>query len=223
MFPYTIDCDVYCIDGGKRAKGRDGEVFVFKLNTTLNLPLTFQELKTEIKSACTSALTYDMHMKGVGVEELYELAMEGLMGEKIKSNIIEKNPFKHLYNANNDLFIHIRLTDVAHYNPGIDYYLNTIKTIQFNNLYISTDDPSHHIVQTIIAKYSKANIIYYDEITAFQFGSTCKYIILSHGTFSAVIGYLSFFSNVYYPEYELGKIWYGDAFSINGWVKMSVC
>jgi hypothetical protein len=85
MFPYTIDCDVYCIDGGKRAKGRDGEVFVFKLNTTLNLPLTFQELKTEIKSACTSALTYDMHMKGVGVEELYELAMEGLMGEKIKS------------------------------------------------------------------------------------------------------------------------------------------
>ena len=85
MFPYAIDCDVYCIEKGKRAKGRDGQVFVFKLNTTLNLPLTFQELSTEIKTACTSALTYQMHMKGAGVEGLYELAMEGLMGEKIKS------------------------------------------------------------------------------------------------------------------------------------------
>lgn len=46
--------------------------------------------------------------------------------------------------------------------------------------------------------------------------------ILSHGSFSAVIGYLSFFSNVYYPEYELNKIWYGDMFSIDNWIKLSV-
>jgi len=32
-----------------------------------------------------------------------------------------------------------------------------------------------------------------------------------------VIGYLSFFSNIYYPPYEKGKIWYGDMFSIPGW------
>mgnify|MGYP006925716681 CR=1 FL=1 len=43
-------------------------------------------------------------------------------------------------------------------------------------------------------------IIDYDEIQTFQFASTCKNIILSHGTFSAMIGYLGFFSNVYFPN-----------------------
>jgi len=49
----------------------------------------------------------------------------------------------------------------------------------------------------------------------------CKNIILSHGSFSAVIGYLGFFSKIYYPEYDLNKIWYGDMFSINNWVMMT--
>jgi len=109
MFPYTIDCDVYSIEKGKRAKGTDGEVFVFKLNITLDLPLTFEELKTQIKSACNSALTYEMHMKGVGVGGLYNDAMEGLMGEKITSEFFWSvnsdtqcyyinDPFRRFYN-----------------------------------------------------------------------------------------------------------------------------
>ena len=65
------------------------------------------------------------------------------------------------------------------------------------------------------------DIIDFGEIHTFQFASTCKHIILSHGSFSAVIGYLSFFSDIYYPEYESNKIWYGDMFSINNWIKCS--
>ena len=57
--------------------------------------------------------------------------------DSVKSNIIEKNPFKERYNTNNDLFIHIRLTDVEQYNPGLNYYLNAIKSINFDNLYIN--------------------------------------------------------------------------------------
>ena len=147
----------------------------------------------------------------------------------IKSSIIEKNPFKTRYNTNNDICIHIRLTDAAGWNPGVNYYLNTIKSINFDNLYITTDDKHHYIIKTIIGIYPKANVIEYDEITTFQFASTCKHIILSHGSFSAIIGYLSFFSKVYYPEYEhpgyidhSKKIWYGDMFTINDWIKMSV-
>ena len=140
--------------------------------------------------------------------------------DKIKSNIIHKNPFSKNYNNNNDLFIHVRLTDAAHLNPGINYYLNTIKNIQFNNLYISTDDITHDIIKQIIAAYHNLEIINYNEIKTIQFGSTCKNIILSHGSFSAVIGYLSFYSNVYYSEYEPNKIWYGDMFSINKWNKV---
>ena len=139
----------------------------------------------------------------------------------IKSNIITKNPFNKRYNENNDLFIHIRLGDVASNNPGIYYYINTIKTITFNNLYLSTDDKNHIIVKKILELYPTAELINYDEIKTFQFASTCKNIILSHGSFSAIIGYLSFFSNIYYPKYELNKIWYGDMFSIKNWIKMN--
>ena len=142
--------------------------------------------------------------------------------DKIKSNIIGNNPFKERYTKNNDLFINIRLTDAAHFNPGITYYINAIKNIIFDNLYISTDDTNNNMVKELLKLYPSSQLINFDEITTFQFASTCKHIILSHGSFSAVIGYLSFFSNIYYPEYELNKIWYGDMFSIDNWIKLSV-
>jgi len=155
-------------------------------------------------------------------KEITNLLYNYLHTDKIQSKIIENNPFKYRYNKNNDLFVHIRLTDVAHLNPGITYYINAIKNIAFDDLYISTDDKNNSIIYEIIQLYPSAKLIECNEITTFQFGSTCKHIVLSHGSFSATIGYLSFFSNVYYPEYESGKIWYGDMFSINNWVKLYV-
>ena len=120
------------------------------------------------------------------------------------------------------MFIHIRLTDTAHFNPGIKYYVNAIKNIIFDDLYISTDDKHSNMIKELLKLYPSSQVINCDEITTFQFGSTCKHIILSHGSFSAVIGYLSFFSDVYYPEYEVNKIWYGDMFSIDKFIKLSV-
>ena len=144
-----------------------------------------------------------------------------LHSDKIKANIIESNPFHARYNANNDLYLHIRLTDVKQHSPGINYYMNVIKTIHFDNMYISTDEKTHNIIKEIIKAYPTAKILECDEITTFQYASTCKNIILSHGSFSALIGYLSFFSTVNYPEYDLNNMWYGDMFSINGWIKHS--
>lgn len=155
-------------------------------------------------------------------KEITNLLYNHLHKDIIKSNIIEKNPVNERYNKNNDLFIHIRLGDVANKNPGINYYVNAIKNINFDELYISTDDKNHNIIKTLLELYPTAKVIDYDEIYTFQFASTCKHIILSHGSFSALIGYLSFFSNIYYPEYEVNKIWYGDIFSINNWIKLSV-
>ena len=167
-------------------------------------------------------LTLTAHTSYFQTKDITNFLYDYLHTEKIKSSIIEKNQFKHLYNANNDLFIHIRLSDVARWNPGINYYLNTIKTINFDNLYISTDEKTHNIIEQITTKYPTAKIINYDEIATFQFASTCKNIILSHGSFSAIIGYLSFFSNIYYPEFEKNKIWHGDMFSIKNWIKMDI-
>lgn len=154
--------------------------------------------------------------------EICNILYNYIRSDEISTNIINNNEFKDRYNTNNDLFIHIRLGDATRFNPGVNYYINTINHVQFDNLYISTDDKDHNIVTTLLQMYPDANLIQFDEKTTFQFASTCKNIILSHGSFSAVIGYLSFFSNVYYPEYEHDKIWYGDMFSIDGWNKMRV-
>jgi transcriptional regulator len=154
-------------------------------------------------------------------KEITSLIYEHLHSDHIKNKMIEKNPFRTRYQVNNDACVHIRLGDIAHFNPGLAYYQKTLSQLTFDKLYITTDQKDHDTIQQLISLYPNASIIEYDEIQTFQFASTCKHIILSHGSFSAIIGYLAYFSNVYYPEYESDKMWYGDMFSIPGWNKMS--
>jgi hypothetical protein len=143
-----------------------------------------------------------------------------LKSPSISKNIIDKNIFMERYNNNNDIFIHLRLGDVAHFNPGYIYYEKAIKNIKkYDNIYISSDSIDHEICNLLIQNFN-AIPIKYNEVQTIQFGSTCKNVILSHGSFSCVIGYLSFFSNIYYPMYEENKVWYGDMFSILNWNKV---
>jgi hypothetical protein len=143
--------------------------------------------------------------------------------DALKPKIMDKNPFKDRYNSNNDACVHIRLTDAKRWNPGVAYYLNTLSTLTFDTLYIATDEAGHDIIKDIQMRYPDSIVMNYDEYQTLQFASTCKHIVLSHGSFSAMIGYLSFFSQIHYPEYEQGRIWYGDMFSIDGWIKHTVC
>jgi hypothetical protein len=173
-------------------------------------------------NCCNLCYNLDPNKNYFQTKEITNFLYNYLHTNKIKSNIIANNPFKERYEKNNDLFIHIRLDDAARFNPGITYYINAIKNINFDNLYISTDDKNNNMIIKLLQLYPSAKLNDFDEITTFQFSSTCKHIILSHGSFSAIIGYLSFFSNIYYPEYEVKKIWYGDMFSINNWIKLGV-
>ena len=170
----------------------------------------------------TEKLNNNLHMflDYFQTKEITNFLYKYLHSDRIKTNIINNNPYKENYKNNNDLFIHIRLGDVEHVNPGIEYYMKAISLISFDNIYISSDSLNHPIIKQIIEKYPNTKIIEYDEKNTIQFASTCKNLILSHGSFSSVIGYLSFFSNIYYPEYEENKIWYGDMFSIEGWNKI---
>lgn len=173
-------------------------------------------------------LTYNLNPNSAyfQTKEITNLLYEYLHTNEVSSRIVKQNPFNSRYKSNNDIYIHVRLGDVARFNPGVDYYLNIIKSVQadmnVDNIYISTDEPTHDIIHKLISVYPKTNLIQTDEIQTIQFASTCKHIILSHGSFSAIIGYLSFYSKIYYPEYDPSKIWYGDMFSIKDWVKCPV-
>jgi hypothetical protein len=148
--------------------------------------------------------------------------------DPIKGKIESNNPFKGRYNTNNDVFVHIRLDDIVHMlgnlNVSVDYYLKALSLIaSYDNLYISSDSKDHAIVKRLLNGNPRAKLIEYDEVQTIQFASTCKHVILSHGSFSAIIGYLSFYSTVYYPAYELTRrLWFGDMFSIDGWNKIHI-
>jgi hypothetical protein len=141
--------------------------------------------------------------------------------QSIKNNIIVNNPFKVRYQRNNDVCVDIRFTDAGQFNPGAQYYLNTLSSLSFDRLYVSTDDPTSSIITQILQKYPRAVLFNLDEVQSIQFASTCKYVVLSNGSFSAVIVYLAFFSTVYYCKIDPTTPSYGNMFSITGWKEVS--
>ena len=125
-----------------------------------------------------------------------------------KESIMGNNSFAARYATNNDAFVHVRLTDTKNSNPGLVYYLKALSASTFDTLYIATDDFDDDVIKGLVDAYPSAELLRKSEVETIQFGSTCKHVILSHGTFSAVIGYLSYCSNVFYPQHCDTRIWY---------------
>lgn len=174
----------------------------------------FQVLNNDVRSNID--FTSDFFQE----EKITDLIYTYLTTYEQKENIIKVNPFNSRYNNNNDLFIHIRLGDVSRYNPGIEYYIECIKNMEYNHIYIASDSLNHTIIKELQILYTNIIIINYDEIKTIQFGSTCSNIILSHGSFSAIIGYLSFFAkNIYYPDENKKNGWCPmGLFTNKGWI-----
>jgi len=144
-----------------------------------------------------------------------------IIAGKIRSSlnigkIKECNPYSTRYSENSDVFVHVRIGDLAGKNltPGIDYYENILSSIEFTYGYISSDTPDHPMVKHLMQKY---DLHYFldNEIATVQFGSTCKYIVTAGGTFSWLIALLGFHSDVYYPKNCL--TWHGDIYGFPDW------
>jgi hypothetical protein len=134
-----------------------------------------------------------------------------LNSDDIMNNIINNNKHGSRYNNNNDCFIHIRLGDVKKWNPGFEYYNNILSKLKFEHLYIATDSPNDEIINKLLSLYPNSSLYDTSLSDIILFGSTCKYVILSYGTFSAIIGYISFYSTVYCLKYCEKYAWdYND-------------
>jgi len=137
--------------------------------------------------------------------------------EQNKLAIINNNLYKERYNNNNDVFIHLRLGDsirIPGACPTYNYYEKILSSLTFDNGYISSDSIDYYLCKKLINKYN-LKVINYDEVNTIMFGSTCKHIILSSGTFSWLIGFFGFYSEIYYPK--IVNKWHGDIFVFKSW------
>jgi hypothetical protein len=182
------------------------------------IPLTDENYMEMYNNAQNIVSNLDPNNNFFQTKEISQLIYTYLKTQK--DNVMLANPFKGRYLTNNDVCIHIRLTDAAQYNPGAFYYIQTLNRIKPDNIIIATDELQHYIIHQIIKAYPQSKVLNLDMIKTIQFASTCKYVILSHGSFSAVIGYVSYYSTVYYPKYNKNNMWHGDMFSIDGWIQI---
>ena len=66
--------------------------------------------------------------------------LRNYLATELKNDIMFSNNYSSRYNNNNDVYIHVRLGDVIHFNPGFHYYdsilskLETIPSIKINGL-----------------------------------------------------------------------------------------
>ena len=198
---------------------------VYKENRILDSDVKMEVLLQEMDSS-GFVLQTNLIMQGdiyCQTREMTNRIFKYLRSDRIRSGIIQANPFQSRYENNNDIFVHVRLGDVVDKNPGVAYYENVLKSLEtkgYDHIYLSSDSPYHPICQKIIMRFQNTTCIQIDEIQTIQYASTCKYIVLSHGSFSAIIGYFAFFSKVYYPAYDESNRWYGDMFSVPGFQKV---
>ena len=122
-----------------------------------------------------------------------------------KETIINKNPWKERFSNNKDLFIHVRAGDMKKHALDSSYYQYCIEKTKYENIYLATDNKRHETVKNLIKKYPNIKFVDKSPVQTIQFGCTCSNIILSHGSFSAMIGYLAYFSEkIYYYNQEPG-------------------
>jgi hypothetical protein len=113
-----------------------------------------------------------------------------------------------------DVFVHLRLDDATHQSPGLEYYIACLERLNFPKGYVSSDSPNHPFVTHLI---ENCNLILYHDtpINTINFGKNFKNLILSGGTFSWWIGFLSKAKNVFFPKDKIK--WHGDIFVFDKW------
>lgn len=111
----------------------------------------------------------------------------------LRKYFTENNLFPSATVQPDTVFLHIRLGDMQQNNPGIEYYRNVLNNLTFTSGYIASDSPEHKICTTLLEEFPSLRMIpeKTDEVDTLLLALTQEHAILSQGTFSWLVGFLS--------------------------------
>ena len=124
------------------------------------------------------------------------------------------NFLKYNKTFENSVFIHVRLGDVKHKNPGFEYYDYCLENMYYDHGFLSSDSPEHPIVKKLCKKF-KLNFYDNSPNETILFAKNFGNLVLSAGTFSWWIAFLSKANHIIYPKDYI--TWGPDIFYFNGW------
>ena len=124
---------------------------------------------------------------------------------------------------NSKLILMIRLADVAHLAPPLDFYNEAIADMQ-NKLgfstkiegYIASDTPNHKIVKKLASRYNY-KIISNNATETLKYAIRFRNFILTGGSYHWLAAFLADAKHVIYPEHTY--MWHGDIYSNSKWTK----
>jgi len=96
----------------------------------------------------------------------------------------------------------------------IEYYQDALRKIGANSGFITSDSPNH---PNVIQLANEFNLLIYNEspIETIDFAKNFNNLVLSEGSFSWWMGFLSSAENIYYNERP--RFWHGDMFVLPEW------
>lgn len=124
----------------------------------------------------------------------------------------EKNP--------SDVFVAYRIGDIVNLRQmlPIQYYQEALTKIGTKSGYITSDSPDHPNVKELSRQF---NLKIYEDTAdkTIDFAKDFDNLVLSEGSYSWWIGFLSKAKNVYYNDRE--RFWHGDIFVLPDWIPLS--
>jgi hypothetical protein len=142
---------------------------------------------------------------------------------QLKAFILEYyNEIKSIFTLNKNevnkdlVFVNYRIGDIIntqHMLP-IEYYVKSLNKLKFNGGFITSDTLNHPNI-SYLAEYFNLQIYYDDPNNTINFAKDFNNLVLSEGTFSWWIGFLSNAENIIYCDRP--KLWHGDIFVLPNW------